>query len=88
MDLTLNIKVYNTKKLLEVNLHDIRKNTNPISQKTEVHFSGYFKYHISNVWGQISRKLHVGFQPNVICKTVDRQQFGSRSQIFFIQKKK
>ena len=76
-----------------VNLHDIRKNTNPISQKTEVHFSGYLKYHISNVWDQISRKLHVGFRPNVVCKTVDRdrpvdrQQFGSRSQIFFIQKK-
>ena len=36
MDLTLNIKVYHTKKQFEVNLHDIRKNTNPISQKIEV----------------------------------------------------
>ena len=41
MDLTLNIKEHHTKKLFEVNLHDIRKNTNPISQKTEVHFLRY-----------------------------------------------
>ena len=38
MDLTLNIKIYHTKELLEVDLHDIRKNTSPISQKTEVQF--------------------------------------------------
>ena len=41
MDLTLNIKAYYTKKLLEVNLHDTRKNKNPIGQKTEVYFSRY-----------------------------------------------
>ena len=41
MDITLNIKVYHTKKLFEVNLHDVRKNTTPISQKTEVHFLRY-----------------------------------------------
>ena len=41
MEFTLNIKAYHTKKLLEVNLHDIRKNKNPISQKTEFHFSKY-----------------------------------------------
>ena len=29
MDLTLNIKVYHTKKLLEVNLHDVRKKYKP-----------------------------------------------------------
>ena len=33
MDLTIKIKTYHTKKRLEVKLHDIRKNTNPISQK-------------------------------------------------------
>ena len=38
IDLTLNIKANHTKTLLEVNLDDIRKNTSPISQKTEVHF--------------------------------------------------
>ena len=41
MDLTLNVKLYHTKKLFEVNLHDIRRNTSPISQKTEVHFLRY-----------------------------------------------
>ena len=41
MDLTLNIKLYHTKKLLEVDLRDIRKNTNTTSQKTKVHFLRY-----------------------------------------------
>ena len=38
MDLTLNMKLYYTKKLFKLNLDDITKSTTPISQKTEVHF--------------------------------------------------
>ena len=34
-------KAYHTKTLPDVNLYDIRKNTTPISQKTEVHFLRY-----------------------------------------------
>ena len=41
MELTLNIKAYFIKKLLEVNLRNIRINTSPIWQKTGVHFSRY-----------------------------------------------
>ena len=41
MYLTLSTKVNHTKKLFEVNLQDIRKNTNPNSQETEFHFSRY-----------------------------------------------
>ena len=41
IELTLNFKVYQIKVVLEVDLHDIRKNTNPIWQKTDVYFSRY-----------------------------------------------
>ena len=41
MDLTLNIKVYHTKKLFEVNLHDIKKIQTRFQKKTEVPFSRY-----------------------------------------------
>ena len=36
--------IYHTKKLLEVNLHDIRKNTNPICRKFEVHVFQLFDF--------------------------------------------
>ena len=35
------IKIYQIKVVFEVDLHDIRKNTNPILQKTGVHFLRY-----------------------------------------------
>ena len=64
MNLTLIIKVYNHKKLLDVNLHGMRKNTNPIWQKTDVHFSRYLTPNMamSNFFQNILDNVPLGYR--------------------------